>query len=119
VAILKISTRKGLSPTTRIKIKGDTRMSEPKQTNSALEADNQTSEQQESKPFIEGLSRRTFLGVVSAGLLERCEPAHQMALAERATCLPRPSRQLSQDLEHPRLQHAAGLRTLVPAELVK
>jgi hypothetical protein len=68
VAILKISTRKGLSPTTRIKIKGDTRMSEPKQTNSALEADNQTSEQQESKPFIEGLSRRTFLGVVSAGL---------------------------------------------------
>jgi oxalate decarboxylase len=43
-------------------------MSEPKQTNSALKADNQTSEQQESKPFIEGLSRRTFLGVGSAGL---------------------------------------------------
>ena len=61
-AIFKISTRKAPSPTTRIKIKGDTRMSEPKQTNSALEADNQTSEQQESKPVIEGLSRRTFFG---------------------------------------------------------
>jgi hypothetical protein len=43
-------------------------MSEPKQTNSALEADNQTSEQQESKPVTVGLSRRTFLGAGSAGL---------------------------------------------------
>jgi oxalate decarboxylase len=43
-------------------------MKEAKENNSAIEGDIQTSEPQESKPGMEGLSRRTFLGVGSAGL---------------------------------------------------
>src|SRR5258706_3242360 len=49
-------------------IKGDSRMSEPKETKPAIAGENRTSEQQESKPGMEGLSRREFLGVGSAGL---------------------------------------------------
>ena len=43
-------------------------MSEPKETKPAMGGENRTSEQQESKPGMEGLSRRAFLGVGSAGL---------------------------------------------------
>jgi oxalate decarboxylase len=43
-------------------------MSEENQTNSVVELSNQTSEQQDSEPGAEGLSRRNFLGVGSAGL---------------------------------------------------
>src|SRR5216684_3436873 len=43
-------------------------MSAPKETKPAIEGENRTSEQQESKPGMEGLSRRAFLGVGSAGL---------------------------------------------------
>jgi oxalate decarboxylase len=52
----------------RNSIKGDTRMSERKETEAGIEGDHRTSEQQESKPGTEGVSRRTFLGVGSAGL---------------------------------------------------
>jgi oxalate decarboxylase len=50
------------------RIKGDIRMSEPKETKPAIPRENPTSEHQESKPGTEGVSRRTFLGVGSAGL---------------------------------------------------
>jgi oxalate decarboxylase len=43
-------------------------MSERNQTNSVIEENNRASEQQESNALAEGLSRRTFLGVGSAGL---------------------------------------------------
>jgi oxalate decarboxylase len=43
-------------------------MSEPKETKSAIEEDNGAGKQQESKHGMEELSRRTFLGVGSAGL---------------------------------------------------
>ena len=43
-------------------------MSEPEETKAAIEEDNRTNEQQESKRGTEELSRRTFLGVGSAGL---------------------------------------------------
>ena len=43
-------------------------MSAPKETNPGVAVENPTSEQQESKPGMEGLSRRTFLGVGSASL---------------------------------------------------
>jgi oxalate decarboxylase len=43
-------------------------MSERKETRAGIEGDHRTSEQQEGKPGTEGLSRRTFLGVSSAGL---------------------------------------------------
>jgi Cupin len=59
-------------------------MSEPKQTNSALEADNQTSEQQESKPVTVGLSRRTFLGAGSAGLATAALASFAVNAQERA-----------------------------------
>src|SRR3984893_13292917 len=49
-------------------IEGDTRMSEPKETISAIEADNRTTGEQESKPGTEGLTIRAFVGVGSAGL---------------------------------------------------
>jgi oxalate decarboxylase len=48
--------------------KGDTRMSELNETKPAIQEDIRTSEQQENKPGTEGLSRRNFLGVGSAGL---------------------------------------------------
>jgi oxalate decarboxylase len=43
-------------------------MRQPKETKSAIEGDTLTSEQQENTPGMEGLSRRSFLGVGSAGL---------------------------------------------------
>jgi oxalate decarboxylase len=43
-------------------------MNEPKEINAETERNHRTSEQQESKPGTEGLSRRTFLGVGSASL---------------------------------------------------
>ena len=43
-------------------------MNEQKEINAATEPNHRTSEQQESKPGTEGLSRRTFLGVGSASL---------------------------------------------------
>src|SRR6267143_1737941 len=43
-------------------------MREPKESKSAVDGENRTSEQQKSKPGMEGLSRRTFLGVGSATL---------------------------------------------------
>src|SRR6266404_549828 len=43
-------------------------MSEPKETNPGAALENRTSEQQESKPGTDGVSRRTFLGIGSAGL---------------------------------------------------
>jgi hypothetical protein len=43
-------------------------MRQLKETKSAIEGDTLTSEQQENTPGIEGLSRRSFLGVGSAGL---------------------------------------------------
>ena len=47
---------------------GETRMNEPKESTSAIEGNDRAYEQQDSKPDMEGLSRRTFLGVGSAGL---------------------------------------------------
>jgi oxalate decarboxylase len=47
---------------------GETRMNEPKESTFAIEGNDQAHEQQDSKPGTEGLSRRTFLGVGSAGL---------------------------------------------------
>src|SRR5437879_4638269 len=43
-------------------------MRELKESKSAVDGENRTSEQQKSKPGMEGLSRRTFLGVGSATL---------------------------------------------------
>jgi hypothetical protein len=43
-------------------------MSERKETNPGVAVDNRTSEQREGKSGTEGFSRRTFLGVGSAGL---------------------------------------------------
>jgi hypothetical protein len=43
-------------------------MSEQKETNVAIETENRMSGQQERKPSVAGLSRRTFLEVGSAGL---------------------------------------------------
>jgi hypothetical protein len=43
-------------------------MREPKETQGAIETENRTRRQQESKPGTEGLSRRTFLEVGSAWL---------------------------------------------------
>jgi oxalate decarboxylase len=43
-------------------------MSEPRDINPAIQGDDRTSEQQESKIGMEGLSRRAFLGVGSASL---------------------------------------------------
>src|SRR6202045_3234996 len=47
---------------------GETRMNEPKESTSAIEGNDRAYEQQDSKPGMEGLSRRTFVGVGSAGL---------------------------------------------------
>ena len=43
-------------------------MNEQNEINAGTEPNHRTSEQQESKPGTEGLSRRTFLGVGSASL---------------------------------------------------
>src|SRR5260370_41661042 len=43
-------------------------MREPKESKSAVDGENRTSEQQKGKPGMEGLTRRTFLGVGSATL---------------------------------------------------
>jgi oxalate decarboxylase len=59
-------------------------MSEPMQTNSAVEIGNRTSEQQDSEPRTEGLSRRSFLGVGSAGLASAAVTALAVSAQERA-----------------------------------
>src|SRR5229473_3939020 len=47
---------------------GETQMGEPKEIKTSIEGDNPTSDQQDRAPGTEGLSRRAFLGVGSAGL---------------------------------------------------
>jgi oxalate decarboxylase len=49
-------------------VKEDTQLSQSKTLTLAVDADNPPREPQESKPTAEGVSRRTFLGVSSAGL---------------------------------------------------
>jgi hypothetical protein len=49
-------------------LQGDTQRSEPRETKSAVEGETRTSEERESNPGMDGWSRRTFLGVGSAGL---------------------------------------------------
>src|SRR6202166_346176 len=59
-------------------------MSEPKETNPGVALENRTSEQQESKPGTEGVSRRTFLGVGSASLASAALPSLAVNAQERA-----------------------------------
>ena len=59
-------------------------MSEPKEPNSSIEVNNETSEPSESKPGTEGLSRRTFLGVGSAGLATAALASMAVSGQERA-----------------------------------
>src|SRR5260370_3507413 len=47
---------------------GETQMGEPKEIKTSIEGDNPTSDQQDHAYGTEGLSRRAFLGVGSAGL---------------------------------------------------
>src|SRR5229473_8536991 len=47
---------------------GETQMGEPKEIKTSIEGANPTSDQQDRAPGTEGLSRRAFLGVGSAGL---------------------------------------------------
>src|SRR6266404_5602315 len=65
-------------------IEGVARMSEPKETKRAIETENRTSGQQESKPGTEELSRRTFLGVGSAGLASAALASLAVNAQERA-----------------------------------
>jgi oxalate decarboxylase len=59
-------------------------MSERKETNPGIAGDNRTSEQQGSKSGMEGLSRRTFLGVGSAGLASAALTSLALNAQERA-----------------------------------
>lgn len=59
-------------------------MRETKLFSSAIEADNGTSEQQENKSGVEGFSRRTFLGVGSAGLATAALTSLALNAQERA-----------------------------------
>src|SRR6202140_1576786 len=59
-------------------------MSEPKETNPGVALENRTSEQQESKPGTEGVSRRTFLGVGSASLASAALASLAVNAQERA-----------------------------------
>jgi oxalate decarboxylase len=59
-------------------------MSERKDCNSAMEKNNRASEQQESQARAEGLSRRTFLGVGSAGLATAALTSLAASAQERA-----------------------------------
>ena len=65
-------------------IKGDTRMSETKETKRANETENPRSGQEESKTSTEGLSRRTFLEVGSAGLASAALSSLAVKAQERA-----------------------------------
>src|SRR5258708_39625682 len=59
-------------------------MSEPKETKIAMEGEIQTNEPQDNKPGIEGLSRRAFLGVGSAGLASAALASLAVNAQERA-----------------------------------
>src|SRR5258708_6061437 len=59
-------------------------MGEPKETKIAMEGEIQTNEPQDSKPGIEGLSRRAFLGVGSAGLASAALASLAVNAQERA-----------------------------------
>src|SRR5258708_31312741 len=59
-------------------------MSEPKETKIAMEGEIQTNEPQDSKPGTEGLSRRAFLGVGSAGLASAALASLAVNAQERA-----------------------------------
>jgi oxalate decarboxylase len=63
---------------------GDIRMSDPRQVNSPVQLDNQASGQSESTPGAEGLSRRNFLGVGSAGLATAALATLSVNAQERA-----------------------------------
>src|SRR3984893_18302535 len=65
-------------------IEGVAPMTEPKETKPASEAENLTSGLQESKLGTEGLSRRTFLGVGSAGLASAALASLAVNAQERA-----------------------------------
>jgi oxalate decarboxylase len=64
--------------------KGDTRMSELNETKPAMQEEIRTIEQQESKAGAEGLSRRNFLGVGSAGLATAALASLAVNAQERA-----------------------------------
>jgi oxalate decarboxylase len=59
-------------------------MSEPKETNPHVTVENPKSEEQEGKPAAEGFSRRTFLGVGSAGLASAALASLAVNAQERA-----------------------------------
>src|SRR6266852_18541 len=59
-------------------------MNEPKESKPAIAGENRTSEQQESKSGTEGFSRRTFLGVGSAGLASAAMASLAVDAQERA-----------------------------------
>ncbi len=59
-------------------------MNEPKESKPAIAGENRTSEQQESKSGTEGFSRRTFLGVGSAGLASAALASLAVDAQERA-----------------------------------
>jgi hypothetical protein len=55
-------------------------MNEQKEINAGTERNHPTSEQQDSKPGTEGLSRRTFLGVGTRSFCKQSRPGEQAAL---------------------------------------
>src|SRR5258708_22874000 len=59
-------------------------MNEPKESTSAIEGNDQAHEQQDSKPGTDGVSRRTFLGVGSAGLASAALASLAVNAQERA-----------------------------------
>src|SRR5712692_3599359 len=59
-------------------------MNEPKESKPTIAGENRTSEQQESKSGTEGFSRRTFLGVGSAGLASAALASLAVDAQERA-----------------------------------
>src|SRR5260370_5525267 len=63
---------------------GETQMGEPKEIKTSIEGDNPTSDQQDRAPGTEGLSRRAFLGVGSAGLATAALASLAVSAQERA-----------------------------------
>src|SRR5712664_2290831 len=59
-------------------------MNEPKESTSAIEGNDRAREQQDSKPGTDGVSRRTFLGVGSAGLASAALASLAVNAQERA-----------------------------------
>ena len=59
-------------------------MGEPKEIKTSIEGDNPTSDQQDRAPGTEGLSRRAFLGVGSAGLATAALASLAVSAQERA-----------------------------------